>query len=66
MIVRYKLFYNQDIKDFLEEHFPYKVLNAFNKLKPFSYGQSSKYCIIYKNGGWYVDLGIKKLLRRMK
>ena len=60
----YKLYSDKEIIDFLKNNFSSEVLNSYHKLKPFSYkADLAKYSILYKKGGWYVDIGIKFLKR---
>lgn len=53
----YKLFDDNDCREFIKNNFDGDVLNAFDKLKPGAYKADLwRYCILYKNGGIYLDI----------
>lgn len=57
---RYQLFKNDSIEEFLLENYDDKIIKTYRKLKPYSYKcDFARYCILYKKGGWYFDLGLK-------
>ena len=62
----YKLFDNNAIIKFLIENFDSEILKTYESLIPFSYKSDfARYCILYKLGGWYFDIGLnvnKKIL----
>jgi len=56
----YTLYNKEMLRDFIYDFYGNEVLNAYDKLKPYSYkADLCKYCISYKLGGWYSDLTIK-------
>ena len=53
----YKLYDDDDCRNFIKENFDTNVLNAFDCLKPGAYKADLwRYCILYKNGGIYLDI----------
>lgn len=53
----HRLFDDEDIKNFLSEHFNPDVLNAFNKLIPGAFKADLwRYCVLYIYGGIYLDI----------
>jgi mannosyltransferase OCH1-like enzyme len=53
----YRLFDDNDCYNFIKEHFPSDVLEAFNKLIPGAYKADLwRYCVLYKLGGIYLDI----------
>lgn len=64
--VRHKLWTNEEIVSFLENHYPPRVLNAYNKLIPPAYKcDLARVAIINFFGGWYSDIGTTILDRQM-
>ena len=56
----YHLYNNESIEEFLLENYDDKIIKTYRKLKPYSYKSDfARYCILYKKGGWYFDLGLK-------
>jgi mannosyltransferase OCH1-like enzyme len=56
----YYLFDNNDCREFIKNNFHNDVLYAFDKLIPGAYKADLwRYCILYKNGGIYVDIKFK-------
>lgn len=59
---QYKLFDNILLREFIQNNFEERVLNAYDLLVPFAYkADLGRYCILYKMGGWYFDISIKLL-----
>lgn len=55
----HRLFTNSSIRQLIRQHFDAGVLDAYDKLKPFSFkADLAKYCIMYVYGGVYADIGI--------
>jgi len=53
----YKLFDDNDCRNFIKDNFNQDVLNAFDTLIPGAYKADLwRYCILYKNGGVYLDI----------
>ena len=53
----YKLFDDEDCRDFIKNHFDINVLNAFDTLKPGAYKADLwRYCVLYILGGIYIDI----------
>ncbi len=50
--------YNEhSCRNFIKKHYDERVLNAFDKLKPFAFKADLwRYCILYKKGGVYLDI----------
>jgi len=56
----YNLYNNNSIEELLLENYPEDIINTYRKLKPYSYKcDFARYCILFKMGGWYFDLGLK-------
>ena len=56
----YKLFDNNAIIKFLIQNFDSEILKTYESLIPFSYKSDfARYCLLYKLGGWYFDIGLK-------
>jgi len=56
----YKLFDNNAIQTFLIENFDSEIVKTYKALVPFSYKSDfARYCLLYKLGGWYFDIGLK-------
>jgi mannosyltransferase OCH1-like enzyme len=52
----YKLYDDDDCRNFIKENFDTNVLNAFDCLKPGAYkADLFRYCYLYINGGCYFD-----------
>ena len=53
----YQLFDDDDCRNFIKDNFDSSVLNAFDSLIPGAYKADLwRYCILYKNGGVYLDI----------
>ena len=53
----HKLFGEDDLIAFLEQHFPSEVLAAYSAFQPYAYrADLARYCILYEYGGLYADL----------
>ncbi len=58
----YKLYDNNSIEEFLLENYDDKIIQTYRRLKPYSYKcDFARYCILYKKGGWYFDVGLQVL-----
>ena len=58
----YTLYNSEMLEEFIENNIGKEALEAFLKLKPYSYkADFGSYCLIYKLGGWYSDISIKFL-----
>tara|TARA_B100001093_G_scaffold470601_1_gene492193 strand:- start:213 stop:926 length:714 start_codon:yes stop_codon:yes gene_type:complete len=56
----YNLYNNNSIEEFLLENYDDIIFKTYKKLVPYSYKcDFARYCILYKRGGWYFDLGLK-------
>ena len=54
------LYDNNDCTEFIKNNFNKNVLDAYMKLKPGAYKADLwRYCILYKNGGIYIDIKLK-------
>ena len=61
---KYHLYNNNSVEDFLLENYDETIIKTYKKLKPYSYKcDFARYCILYKNGGWYFDLGLEVVKR---
>jgi hypothetical protein len=59
----YYYFDELDCRKFLEQHFDYKVNMAYNMLLPGAFqADLFRYCLLYINGGCYVDSQVQPLL----
>lgn len=46
-----------DSREYLQANFPPEVLKCFDTLSAYAYKSDFfRYCVIYKNGGWYSDI----------
>lgn len=46
-----------DARNFLISSFPPEVIECFDSLRPYAFKSDFfRYCVIYKNGGWYSDI----------
>ena len=53
----YQLFFLEESREFIREHFETKVLEAFDSLVPIAFKSDLwRYCVLYKYGGIYLDL----------
>jgi mannosyltransferase OCH1-like enzyme len=53
----HQLFDDNDCRNFIKDNFDENVLNAFDSLIPGAYKADLwRYCILYKNGGVYLDI----------
>jgi mannosyltransferase OCH1-like enzyme len=58
----YQLFDDNDCRNFIKDNFDENILNAFDTLKPGAYKADLwRYCILYKNGGIYLDIKYRPL-----
>lgn len=56
----YHLYDDYECRDFIKKNFDEDVLNAFDSLIPGAYKADLwRYCILYKNGGVYLDIKFK-------
>jgi mannosyltransferase OCH1-like enzyme len=57
---KYYLYDDYDCREFIKKNFDKDVLNAFDTLIPGAYKADLwRYCILYKNGGIYLDINFK-------
>jgi mannosyltransferase OCH1-like enzyme len=57
------LFDDDDCRNFIKENFNHEVLKAFDSLIPGAYKADLwRYCILYKNGGIYLDIKYEPVL----
>ncbi len=55
----YRCWSLQDAAEFIDDNFPSRVREAFDRLRPFAYkADLFKYCLLRVLGGWYVDIGV--------
>jgi mannosyltransferase OCH1-like enzyme len=58
----YQLFDDNDCREFIKNNFDLKVLHTFDSLIPGAYKADLwRYCILYKNGGIYLDIKYRPL-----
>lgn len=56
----YKRFNNQELREFIADHFDDGVVRAYDKLRSYSNkADLGRYCLLYAIGGWYFDMGIR-------
>jgi len=48
-----------DARLFIEQHFEPKLLNIYNQLNIINKNNLFKYCLLYKNGGIYMDINLE-------
>ena len=59
----YYLYSDEKSLEFIKENYDDEVVDAFNTLKPGAYKSDLwRYCILYKNGGVYVDIKFYSLI----
>ena len=52
-----KIWSGNDCKKYLKNNFDISYLNCFNNFIPYAYkADFFRYCVVYKEGGWYSDL----------
>jgi mannosyltransferase OCH1-like enzyme len=57
------LYTNTNLRKFIGDNYPKEVLNAYDKLVPYSYkADLARYCLVNKMGGWYFDIGLHTTL----
>jgi mannosyltransferase OCH1-like enzyme len=57
---KYYLYDNNDCREFIKNNFEKEVLNAYDNIIPGAYRADLwRYCILYKNGGVYLDIKFK-------
>lgn len=55
----YKRYNNKELRAFIEDNFDEEVLSAYDALRSYSNkADLGRYCLLYKLGGWYFDMGI--------
>lgn len=60
----YTLYDGASLRSFIESEFERDVVTAFDRLRPYSYkADLGKYCLLFKKGGWCVDIGTRFLSR---
>lgn len=58
------LYTNSSLRNFIRDNYSESVLNAYDKLVPYSYKcDLARYCLINKLGGWYFDIGLHTTLK---
>ena len=58
----YKLYDDEKIIETIREGIGEEALKSYMKIKPYANKASfARYCIVYLQGGWYVDITIKML-----
>ena len=59
--LNFQLYDEDDCKQFINQYFDKNVYNAYNNLVPSSYKSDLwRYCILYVNGGTYIDIHYNK------
>lgn len=62
--LNYVLYNNEQLRNFLSASFPPEVIRAYDVLTPYAYkADLGRYCLLYELGGWYVDMGIRMLMK---
>ncbi|MDH6504706.1 glycosyltransferase family 32 protein [Polynucleobacter sphagniphilus] len=57
---KYVLYNMHSAREYIASKFGVDTLNAFDKLKPYSYkADLFRYCVLYAEGGWYFDISVK-------
>jgi mannosyltransferase OCH1-like enzyme len=56
----YKRFNNEELREFIKEHFDESVVKAYDSLRSYSNkADLGRYCLLHAIGGWYFDMGIR-------
>jgi mannosyltransferase OCH1-like enzyme len=56
----YKRYNNEELSAFIKDNFDDSVFSAYNSLRAYSNkADLGRYCLLYKLGGWYFDMGIR-------
>lgn len=54
---QYQLYQAKELRDFINDNFDKDVIEAYDKLIPYSYkADLGRFCLLYKLGGWYFDI----------
>jgi len=62
----YKIWYDEEIKDFIKDNFGQEILQDYITLKPYCYKSDlARFCILYKNGGIYYDIHNKPMTKNI-
>lgn len=57
---QHTIYDNKMLREFIQNNFDSDVLWAYDKLIPYTYkADLGKFCLIYKLGGWYYDIGVQ-------
>ena len=57
---KYAIYGDEEIQKFLSSNFSSEVLDIYESLAPYAYKSDfARYCILYKVGGWYIDVGLR-------
>ena len=52
-----KLYSGNDCIEYIKKHYDQRILDAFNKVKPFAYKSDFfRFLVLYQEGGWYSDM----------
>ena len=63
---KHKVYFDKSIRSFIKKEFDKDVLYAYDRLIPLAYkADLARYCLLYNEGGLYVDLSIR-FLRSIK
>ena len=61
----YTFYDNEAVEKFLDTHFAPEIRAAYDSLNPLAYkADLARYCILYKKGGWYLDVGLTAIGRQ--
>lgn len=59
---QHTLFLKEPLRIWIAQNYGEEILKAFDKLKPYAYkADLARYLLLFKLGGWYVDMGIRIL-----
>lgn len=56
----HEIYDDRDAREFIRREFPARVLKAYDTIKPGAFKADLwRYCILYKRGGWYLDIKMR-------
>lgn len=60
----HKIYSGAELREFISSNFDADTLGAYDKLVPYAYkADLGRYCLLYKLGGWYFDIGARVNLK---
>lgn len=57
---KHTIYTKDTLRAFIEDNYSKDVLNAYDKLRPYSYkADLGRFCLLHKLGGWYFDIAVR-------